>query len=159
MSGKQAETHACAEGQLLRGGGKKAEESRKNASHYLSPPLLTLPLHSITPGEEGRRHSQANCPLAYGHFRERFEQFKREGESCEVVFESVVPARQQVAQKEGRRRRSRGEGEESSRRPLRVGQLLNFVVVSLIGLSYELFFLIRGSENGRGFFQRDKAKN
>lgn len=113
--------HACAEGQLLRGGEKKVEESRKNAFHYLSPPLPTLPLHSITPGEEGRRHSQANCPLACGHFGERFEQFKREGESREVVFESAVPARQQVAQKEGRRRR-RG-GEESTRRLLRVGQL------------------------------------
>lgn len=36
-----------------------------NAPHYFSPPLLTL--HSITSGEEGRRHSQTNCPLAYGH--------------------------------------------------------------------------------------------
>lgn len=114
----------CSEGE------KKVKESRKNASHYLSPPLLILPLHSITPGEEGRRHSQANCPLAYGHFGERFEQFKREGESCEVVFESVVPARQQVAQKEGRRRR-RGRGEESSRRPLRVGQVFFFLTLLL----------------------------
>lgn len=99
-----------------------------NATHYLSPPPpLTLSFNHFKRG--GKETLPDSLPIGLRASWERFEQVKREGESSEVVFDSVVPARQ-----------TGGTGDERQRKRLKktleVGHFFSFVTVSLTVLVY-----------------------